>query len=113
MNLDTPVAPMVALGLVSYGNNWYNTGSVTDVKPLLFAGLSALILEAFAAIPGMEPAATLLGWTAFVGMMISPVQNPSPVQNLINIGTSAGKTTSTKTTPAASKTTANGGKSNG
>lgn len=108
MNLDTPVAPMVALGLVSYANNWYNTGSVTDVKPLLFAGLSAIFLEAFAAIPGMQPAATLLGWTAFVGMMISPVQSPSPIENLLSIGTSAGKTTSTKTTPAASKTTKKG-----
>jgi hypothetical protein len=110
MNLNSPVTPMVALGVASYANNWYNTGSVTDVKPLLFAGLSALFLEAFAAIPGMEPAATLLGWTAFIGMMISPVQNPSPIQNLINIGTSAGKTSTTpasKATPA-SKTTKKG-----
>ena len=82
---------MIALGAISYANNWYNTKSVTDVKPLLFAGIGGLLLEAFAAIPGMEPAATLLGWTAVIGMFISPVQSPSPAQNLISItqGTTA------------------------
>lgn len=79
------VAPMVLLGGVSYANNWYNTGNAADVKPLLFAGIGALFLELFAAIPGAEPVAALLGWTAFVGMMISPVQSPSPVQNILKI----------------------------
>lgn len=79
------LTPVIALGVVSYGNNWYNTGNATDVKPLLFAGIAGLLLEAFAAIPGMAPTATLLGWTAFVGMLISPVQNPSPAQNLLKI----------------------------
>jgi len=83
--MASPVTPMVALGLTSYANQWYNGGSPTDVKPLLFAGIGALLLEAFAAIPGMGPAATALGWTAFVGMLISPVQNPSPAQNLLKI----------------------------
>jgi hypothetical protein len=83
--MASPVTPMLALGGVSYANQWYNGGSVTDVKPLLFAGVGAVLLELLAAIPGMEPVATLLGWTAFVGMCISPVQNPSPVQNLLKI----------------------------
>ena len=73
---DNPIVPLLALGIVSYGNNWYNTGNATDVKPLLFAGVCAIILEGFAAA-GFGQAATLLGWTAFVGMMISPVQKPS------------------------------------
>lgn len=81
----TPVTPAVALGVVSYANNWYNTGKAVDVKPLLFAGVAGLLLEAFGAIPGMEPAATLLGWTAFIGFLITPVQNPSPAQNLLKI----------------------------
>lgn len=80
-----PITPMVALGVTSYANQWYNGGSPTDVKPLLFAGIGALLLEGFAAIPGMAPAATALGWLAFVGMLISPVQNPSPAQNLLKI----------------------------
>lgn len=88
MNLNNPVAPMVALGFVSYGNQWYNTGNVADVKPLLFAGVSAILLEAIAAAVGNQTA-TLLGWTAFVGMLISPVQNPSPIENLLKIGQSA------------------------
>jgi hypothetical protein len=80
-----PLTPVIALGIVSYANQWYNTKNVTDVKPLLFAGIAGLLLEAFAAIPGMAPAATALGWTAFIGMLISPVQSPSPVQNLLTI----------------------------
>ena len=83
---DNPIVPMLALAVTSYGNNWYNTGNATDIKPLLFAGVATVFLEAFAAIPGMAPTATLLGWTAFVGMMISPVQSPSPIQNLLKIG---------------------------
>lgn len=83
--MASPVAPMVALGVTSYANNWYNTGNATDVKPLLFAGIGALFLELFAAIPGAEPVATALGWLAFVGFILSPVQNPSPAQNLLKI----------------------------
>jgi hypothetical protein len=84
-----PIAPILALGGVSYVNNLYNTKNPADVKPLLFAALAGLILELAAAIPGAEPAATALGWTAFVGMLISPVQNPSPVQNLLKISGSS------------------------
>lgn len=83
--MSSPIAPMVALGVTSYANNWYNTGSVTDVKPLLFAGVAGLLLELFAAIPGAEPVATSIGWLAFVGFLLSPVQNPSPAQNLLKI----------------------------
>lgn len=80
-----PVTPMLVLGGISYTNNWYNGGSPTDVKPLLFAGIGALFLELFAVIPGMEPVATLLGWTAVVGMTLAPIQNPSPIQNILKI----------------------------
>jgi hypothetical protein len=85
-----PLTPIVVLGVVSYGNQWYNTGNAADVKPLLFAGVAGLLLEGFAAIPGMEPVATLIGWTAVIGMMISPVQKPSPVQNLLKITSGKG-----------------------
>jgi hypothetical protein len=83
--MSGPLAPVIALSGVAYANNWYNTGNALDVKPLLFGGLAGLILELIAAIPGMGPAATALGWTAFIGMLISPVQSPSPVQNLLKI----------------------------
>jgi len=84
-----PVTPVLALSGVAYANNAYNNGfspaSLVDVKPLLFGGIALLFLELFAAVPGMEPVATALGWTAFVGAMISPVQNPSPAQNILKI----------------------------
>ena len=83
--MSGPVTPMLLLGGVSYANNWINTGNATDVKPLLFAGIAAGFLELVAAIPGAEPVATALGWLAFVGMLLGPVQNPSPVQNLLKI----------------------------
>lgn len=84
-----PLAPVLLLSGTAYANNWYNTGNPADVKPLLFGALAGLFLELFAAIPGLEPAATALGWTAFAAMLISPVQNPSPVQNLLKISGNA------------------------
>lgn len=76
---------MIALGVTSYANNWYNTKNAVDVKPLLFAGIAGLLLEGFGAIPGMNQTATLLGWLAFTGFLLVPVQNPSPAQNLLKI----------------------------
>ena len=76
---------MLTLTLVSYGNAWYNTGNLTDVKPLLFGGIATVLLAGFGALPGFEPVATLLGWTAFAGFMIAPIQKPSPAENLLKI----------------------------
>jgi len=83
--MSSPLTPMIALGVVSYANQWYNGGTPADVKPLLFAGIGALVLEGVAVLPGLEGTAVLLGWTAFIAMLVSPVQNPSPVQNLLKI----------------------------
>jgi hypothetical protein len=81
----TPVTPMLALTGISYANNWYNTGNALDVKPLLYGGIATLFLELFAAIPGMEPVATAIGWLALFGMSLSNVQDPSPAQNILKI----------------------------
>lgn len=80
-----PAAPMLAMGLTSYANNWYNTKNALDIKPLVYSGVALLLLEAFAAIPGMQKPATMIGWLAFIGMTLSPVQNPSPAANLLKI----------------------------
>lgn len=88
--MSTPITPMVALGVTSYANNWYNTGSITDVKPLLFAGIAGLLLTGFGALPGMEPVAVRIGWLAFTGFLLFPVQNPSPSENLLKITGSKG-----------------------
>jgi hypothetical protein len=82
---SSPIAPVLALSAVSYANNWYNTKNAADVKPLLFGALAGLTLELIAAIPGAAPVATAIGWTAFVAMLISPVQKPSPLDNLLKI----------------------------
>lgn len=87
--MSGPVTPMLALAGTAYANNVYNHGfapsAVADVKPLLFGGIALLFLELLAAVPGAEPVATALGWLAFAGMAISPVQNPSPAQNILKI----------------------------
>lgn len=83
--MSSPVTPMLILGGVSYANNWYNTGNATNVKPLLFSGVAALFLSAFGAIPGMETTATVLGYTALAAMFISPIQNPSPIDNILKL----------------------------
>lgn len=85
----TPVAPMLVFTSVSYANNWYNTKRVTDVKPLVFGGIATILLCGLGAIPGMEKTATLIGWTALAGMLIAPIQKPSPVQNLLRITSQA------------------------
>lgn len=87
--MASPMTPMLVLGGVSYANNVYNNGfspkALVDVKPLLMAGIGALFLGAFSAIPGMERPAAVLGWTAVVAMFISPVQKPSPLDNITSI----------------------------
>lgn len=88
--MASPVAPMLVLTGVSYANNWYNTGNVTDVKPLLFGGIATALLAGFGAIPGMEKTATAIGWLALTGFLLGPVQNPSPAENLLKI-TGSGK----------------------
>lgn len=87
----SPIAPVLALGVTSYANNWYNTGNAANIKPLVFSGIAGLLLELFAAIPGAEPVATRIGWLAFVGFLLSPVQKPSPAENLLKITSSGGK----------------------
>lgn len=83
--MSGPVAPMLTLTFVSYANNWYNTGDALNVKPLLYGGIATLLLEAFAAIPGLEPAATGIGWLALIGFFIAGVQKPSPAENLLKL----------------------------
>ena len=87
--MSGPLPPVLLLSGTAYANNWYNTGNATDVRPLLFGALAGLFLELFAAIPGMEPAATALGWSAFIGMLVSPGQKPSPLDNILKISGTA------------------------
>lgn len=83
--MSGPATPMLTLTGISYANNWYNTGNALDVKPLLFGGIATLLLAGFGQVPGAEPVATAIGWLALIGFVISPVQKPSPADNLIKI----------------------------
>lgn len=79
------VTPMVAVTGISFGNEWYNSGSF-DWKILLEGAVATTLLGLFAQIPDMEPAAAAIGWLAFTGLMLAnPDGKNSPVQNLLKI----------------------------
>ncbi len=76
--------PMLLLTGASFANHWYNTGD-PDLVILLEGAIATGILALAAEIPGFSGAATGIAWLAFFAMMIAPIQNPSPVQNLLTI----------------------------
>jgi hypothetical protein len=78
------ITPMLLLTGISFANDWYNKGSV-DLKILVEGGLATGVLAIVNNIPGMSPVTTGIAWVAFVGLMIAPVQNPSPLQNLLKL----------------------------
>jgi hypothetical protein len=81
-----PVAPMLALTVTAYANDWYNTGDPLNVRPLLYGGIATLILELFAAAPGMAPVATGIGWVAFAGYLLAGGAGAgTPIGNLTKI----------------------------
>lgn len=79
-----PATPILILTGVSFSNKWYNTGSV-DLKILVEGGIAAAILAFAAEIPGFGPVATGIAWIALAATLISPVQSPTPVQNILKI----------------------------
>ena len=78
---------MLLLTGVSAANEWYNNpkSPLNAVKPLVMGGIATGILAVFSNIPEFGQVATGIAWLAFVALMISPVQNPSPVDNLTKI----------------------------
>jgi hypothetical protein len=90
--MASPVLPMVALTITAYANDWYNTGDVFNVKPLLFGGVATIFLELFSAVPGMQPVATMLGWSALLGYVLAGGGGAgTPVANLNSIASGKGK----------------------
>lgn len=75
--------PVLATTGVAFVNKWYN-GSV-DLKIPVAGALAAAIGAGFSQIPGLAPVMTAIGWLAFVGVLITPVQTPSPLANLTKI----------------------------
>ena len=89
---SSPIVPMAIIGGTAYFNDWYNGGSPTNVKPLLFAGIAGLILSAAGAIsPQAEKVTTAVAWLAVLGYFIAPSGSTSPLQNIFNIANGKGK----------------------
>jgi hypothetical protein len=78
------IVPVLAATGVSFVNKWYNTGSA-DLKIPVAGALAAVIGAGISQIPGLEPVMTAIGWLSFVAVLISPVQNPSPIANVQKI----------------------------
>jgi hypothetical protein len=78
------IVPVLAATGVAFANRWYNT-SQPDLKIPVAGGIAAALGALISQIPGLEPVMTAIGWLAFVGVLIAPVQTPSPVQNLSKV----------------------------
>ena len=78
------LTPMLLIIGVSAANGWYNTGSL-DLKIPVAGGIATGILAVLSNIPGVDAVTTRLAWLAFVGLMIAPVQTPTPLQNIEKI----------------------------
>ena len=79
------IVPVLAATGVSFVNHWINTNQA-DLKIPVAGTVAALVGAGISQIPGLEPVMTAIGWLAFVAVLISPLQNPSPLQNLQKIG---------------------------
>ena len=78
------ITPVLVTTGVAFANRWYNTGS-PDLKIPVAGAVAAVIGAGISQVPGLEPVMTAIGWLAFVGVLISPVQTPSPAANLNKI----------------------------
>lgn len=74
------IVPVLAATGISFVNHWYNTGQV-DLKIPVAGALAAAVGAGISQVPGLEPVMTAIGWLAFVAILISPVQKPSPIAN--------------------------------
>lgn len=80
------LTPYLVVTGVAAANEFYNTKSPESaIKPLVMGGIATALASLLANIPQMDGVIQGIGWLAFVGLMISPVQKPSPVDNLLKI----------------------------
>ena len=82
--MSSYLTPMLLITGISFANKWYSTNQV-DLKILVAGGIGTGILAILNNVPGMEPVTTGIAWVAFVALMITPLQAPSPLQNLEKI----------------------------
>lgn len=78
------IVPVLATTGVAFVNRWYSTGSI-DLKIPVAGAIAAVVGAGISQVPGLEPVMTAIGWLAFVAVLIAPVQNPTPLDNLQKI----------------------------
>jgi hypothetical protein len=78
------VVPVLAVTGIAFVNQWYNTGKA-DLKIPVAGGIAAALGAGISQVAGLEPVMTAIGWLAFTGFLIAPVQTPSPLTNLQKI----------------------------
>ena len=78
------IVPVLATTGIAFANSWYNTRSA-DLKIPVAGALAAATGALFSQVPGLEPVMTAIGWLAFIGVLIAPVQVPSPLDNLTKL----------------------------
>lgn len=78
------IVPVLAATGVAFVNHWVNTNQI-DLKIPVAGAIAAVVGAGISQIPGLEPVMTSIGWLSFVAVLIAPVQNPPPVQNLNKI----------------------------
>jgi hypothetical protein len=78
------IVPVLATTGIAFVNKWYNTGSA-DLKIPVAGAIAAALGAGIGQVPGLAPVMTAIGWLAFVGVLIAPVQSPTPIANLQKI----------------------------
>lgn len=80
------LTPMLLIMGVSAANELYNTRNPLDcVKPLVAGGLATGLLALMNNVPGFSGVTQGIAWVAFIGLLVAPIQNPSPAENLLKI----------------------------
>lgn len=80
------ITPYLLTTGVAAANAWYNSGNPAKaIKPLVMGGIATSLAALFSNAQGMGPVMKNIGWIAFIAVMISPVQKPSPTDNLLKI----------------------------
>ena len=78
------IVPVLATTATAFVNDWYNTGSA-DWKIPVAGAIAGAVGSLISQVPGLDPVMTVVGWLAFVAVLIAPVQNPTPIANLTKL----------------------------
>jgi hypothetical protein len=74
-------APILLTGAVSFGNQWLGNGNL-DLKIVVATAVAAGGLALVEQVPGLAPLAQGIAWIAFITLMFTRLNGPSPIDNL-------------------------------